>query len=76
MGMLDWEITILVLSLFALNLTLSDEHVGVLCLHMFVSLQYEISVIEGKTKVCGLYHLAFDIQKIRLSDGNFYLYKL
>lgn len=75
LGMLDLEIT--VLSLFTLNFTLSDGHIGVPCLHIFIySLQHEISIIGLKTRVCGLYHLAFAVQEIRLSDGNFYLYKL
>jgi len=71
------EITVLVLFLLTLNLTLSDERVGVSCLCMFISsLQHEISAIGCKPKVCGLYHLAFNTQKIRSRDGNFFSLKL
>lgn len=72
MGMLDLEITVLVLSLFTLKLTLSDGHISVSCLHMFISsLQHEILVIWLKTRVCELNNLAFSIQKSILLDGNF-----
>lgn len=67
LGMLDLEIIVLLLPIFTLNLTLSDRHIDVSWLRMFIpSLQHEIPVIGLKRRVCGLYHLAFTMQKISI----------
>lgn len=67
LGMLGLEIMVLLLSIFTLNLTLSDGHIDVSWLHMFIpSLQHETPVIGLKRRVCGLYHLAFTMQKISI----------